>query len=289
MKPKGELVTAPVSKASVPVGMKPSISHDLAGESARRSDEASRSGVLILNADDWGRDCQNTDRSLECVRRGAVTSVSAMVFMEDSKRAAAIACEQGIGTGLHLNFTTPFSEPGTPTQLIEHQQRLAYYLRRHRLAQVVFHPGLVSSFKYVVVAQLQEFARLYGAEPTRLDGHHHMHLCSNVLLGGLLPPGTLVRRNFSFQPGEKSLYNRLYRKIADRILARHHRLTDFFFSLPPLNPPSRLERIFSLASQFTVEVETHPVNPEEYRFLTGGEILRLAGDHPISPRFAGRE
>jgi hypothetical protein len=212
-----------------------------------------------------------------------------MVFMEDSKRAAAIACEQGIGTGLHLNFTTPFSEPGIPTQLIEHQQRLAYYLCRHRLAQVVYHPGLASSFKYVVVAQLQEFARLYGAEPARLDGHHHMHLCSNVLLGGLLPPGTLVRRNFSFQPGEKSLCNRLYRKIADRILARHHRLTDFFFSLPPLNPPSRLERILSLASEFTVEVETHPVNPDEYRFLTGGEILRLVGDRPISLRFEGRE
>lgn len=289
MKRKGDLITAPIEEISVPIDMKPSTCPGPTGESAWRSDDAPRAGVLIMNADDWGRDYQNTDRTLECFRRGAVSSVSAMVFMEDSQRAAAVACEQGIDTGLHLNFTTPFSGPGTPTRLIEHQQRLAQYLRRHRLAQVVFHPGLSGSFEYVVAAQLQEFFRLYGAEPARLDGHHHMHLCSNVLLGGLLPPGTLVRRNFSFQPGEKSLSNRLYRKITDRILVRRHRLTDLFFSLPPLNPPSRLERIFSLASEFTVEVETHPVNPEEYRFLAGGEILRLTGGHPISPRFAGRE
>src|SRR5947199_391206 len=83
-------------------------------------------------------------------------------------------------------------------------------LLRHRLAPVVFHPGLVRSFEYVVAAQRQEFSRLYRAEPERVDGHHHMHLCANVLLGGLLPRGTLVRRNFSFQRGERSFFNRLY-------------------------------------------------------------------------------
>lgn len=235
-------------------------------------------GLLILNADDWGRDYENTERTLECIIRGTVSSVSAMVFMEDSERAAAIAREQGIKVGLHLNFTTSFSGPGTSTKLIGHQQRLAEYLRSHRFAQVAFHPGLASSFEYVVKTQLDDFFRVYGAEPARLDGHHHMHLCSNVLLGGLLPPGTQVRRNFSFQPGEKSFGNRLYRQIVDRILARRHRLTDFFFSLPPLSPPSRLQRIFSLANEFTVEVETHPVCPEEHGFLTGEEILRLTAN-----------
>jgi hypothetical protein len=34
-----------------------------------------------------------------------------------------------------------------------------------------------------------------------------MHLCANVLWQGLLPAGTLVRRNFSFHPGEKSRWN----------------------------------------------------------------------------------
>ena len=253
------------------------------GEPTCRSDEAPRAGLLIVNADDWGRDPRTTGKILDCVLRGAVSSVSTMVFMEDSERAAAIAGERGIDAGLHLNFTTSFSASGCPAGLVERQQELRRYLRRHRLAQVVFHPGLIRSFEYVVAAQLDEFRRLYGADPDRLDGHHHMHLCANVLLGGLLPSGTLVRRNFSFQAGEKSLWNRLYRRLVDDMLARRHRLVDFFFSLAPLEPPVRLQRIFSLAREFVVEVETHPVHPEEYRFLTGGEISRRAVDVRIVP------
>jgi hypothetical protein len=206
-----------------------------------------------------------------------------MVFMEDSARAGAIARERGIEAGLHLNLTTPFSAPGCPAQLVERQQELARYLMRHRLAQVVFHPGLIRSFEHVVAAQLDEFRRLYGSDPERLDGHHHMHLCANVLFQRLLPSGTFVRRNFSFQPGEKGLWNRLYRRFVDGMLGRRHRLTDFFFSLTPLEPLGRLQRIFSLARQFVVEVETHPVHAEEYRFLAGGEIFRQTGDVRIAP------
>jgi hypothetical protein len=210
-----------------------------------------------------------------------------MVFMEDSERASAIARERGIDAGLHLNLTTPFSMPGTPRRLIEHQQRLSRYLRRRRLAQVMFHPGLTGSFEYAVAAQLDEFRRLYGAAPDRIDGHHHMHLCANIVLRNLLPAGTLVRRNFSFQPGEKSLYNRLYRRVLDNRLARRHRLVDFLFSLAPLEPPDRLQRIFSAARRFAIEVETHPVKPEEYRFLAGGEIFRWTAGLPIAARFSG--
>jgi hypothetical protein len=209
-----------------------------------------------------------------------------MVFMEDSERAAAIARERGIDAGLHLNFTTPFTAEQCSARLAKHQEAVSQYLRRHRLAQVVFHPGLANSFEYVVSAQRDEFVRLFGKEPDRLDGHHHMHLCSNMVLGGLLTPGATVRRNFSFQPGEKNALNRFYRRIVDRILARRHHLTDLFFSLPPLDPLSRVRNIFRLANEFTVEVETHPVKPEEYRFLTEGEIFRLAGDRPIARSYA---
>jgi chitin disaccharide deacetylase len=248
--------------------------------------DPAHAGLLIINADDWGRDHATTEQTFECIRRGAVSSVSAMVFMGDSERAAAIAKENVIHAGLHLNFTTPFSAPDCSTQLAEHQQRVARYLLQHRLAQVLFCPVLTRSFEYVVSAQLDEFCRLYGAPPQRLDGHHHMHLCANVLLGRLLPPGTVIRRNFSFQPGEKSFGNRFYRKVADRLIARRHRLTDFFFALLPLQPPGRLERIFSLARRSVVEVETHALDAEEYRFLTEGEIFRRVGDVPIASPYA---
>jgi predicted glycoside hydrolase/deacetylase ChbG (UPF0249 family) len=201
-----------------------------------------------------------------------------MVFMEDSERAAAVAQEEGIEAGLHLNFTTVFSGSAVPTNLAEHQQRIARHLLRHRLAQVVFHPGLMRSFDYVAAAQIEEFCRLYGGVPEKIDGHHHMHLCANVLLQRLLPRGTIVRRSFSFERGEKGWANHMYRSLVDRSLTRHHLLTDYFFSLPPLEPASRLRRIFALATQFSVEVETHPINPEEHRYLVGREIFREIGE-----------
>jgi len=231
-------------------------------------------GVLIVNADDWGRDEETTQKTLECIQHGAVSSVSAMVFMEDSERAAAVAQHFRVDAGLHLNFTTPFSMRGCPSKLIEHQERLAAYLRPKRYAQAVYHPGLANSFQYVVAAQLEQFFQFYGTAPDRIDGHHHMHLCANVLLGNLLPEGTMVRRNFSFSAGEKSMGNRLYRKVVDGMLARKHRLTDLFFSLLPLEPRTRLERIFTAANEQVVELETHPINALEYQFLAGGEIFR---------------
>jgi chitin disaccharide deacetylase len=239
-------------------------------------------GVLIINADDWGIDSETTDRIFDCVRCGSVSSASAMVFMADSQRAADLAREYRIDTGLHLNLTTPFTAPRVSERLMHHQQLLMRFLRGNRFARMVFHPALHESFKYVVAAQLEEFGRLLGAEPKHMDGHHHMHLCANVLFGDLLPEDIAIRRNFTFQVGEKGITNRLLRKIIDNKLAREHRIADFFFSLPPLRPIERLERIVRLAKKYVVEVETHPANLEEYKFLMDGRIFNLTGDVPIA-------
>jgi predicted glycoside hydrolase/deacetylase ChbG (UPF0249 family) len=257
------------------------------GEQIRKGSLAQR-GKLIINADDWGRNQETTDRIFECIRHRTVSSASAMVFMEDSERAAEIAREKAVDTGLHVNFTTDFSERNVPSLLKDKQQRISAYLRRRRLNQAIFHPGLRGAFEYVMAAQLQEYTRLYGDRPARIDGHHHMHLCANAVLARLLPSGTIVRRNFSFQPGEKSVVNRIYRKTLDAMLARRHRLTDYFFSLPPLEPQNRLERIIALARKFEVEVETHPVNTDEYRFLTGEGVDRWAGTVQIAANFIVR-
>lgn len=232
-------------------------------------------GTLIINADDWGRDRTTTDRTFDCVRCGAVSAVSAMVWMEDAERAAAIAREHDVDTGLHLNLTTPFLSKGCNVRIRESQERIARHLLRHRLSQILFHPGLTGAFDSVVKSQMDEYARLYGAPPSRIDGHHHMHLCANVLAQGLLPQGVVVRRNFSFTISEKGLWNRLYRRWVDSWLERRHRLTDYFFSLGPIEPANRLERIFSLAQKHVVEIESHPINQEEYHFLTQGGIARL--------------
>jgi predicted glycoside hydrolase/deacetylase ChbG (UPF0249 family) len=253
----------------------------------------------MVNADDWGQDKPTTDRIRECCAAGAVSSVSAMVFMEDSERAAAAAREDGIEAGLHLNFTAMFTGSAAPPRLAEHQERVARHLLRYHMARAVFHPGLMSSFEYSAKAQVEEFCRLYGAAPVKIDGHHHMHLSANVLLQRLIPPGTMIRRTFSFDQGGKSLAKHTYRKLMDRRLGRgltnqvyralverritrQYCLTDYFFALPPLEPPERLQRIFGLARQFIVELETHPVLPAEHQYLTGGDFFRQMGDIRIA-------
>lgn len=261
-------------------------------EPAKHSGPAIRPATtarLIVNADDWGRDLDNTNRSLDCAVARALSSVSAMVFMEDSERAAEVARQHGIDCGLHLNLTTPFSAPQTPSRLQEHQRKLMGFLRSHRVAPALYHPFLASSFDYVVRAQREEFERLYQAPPARIDGHHHMHLCANVVRQQLLPAGTTVRRNFSFASGEKGAFNRWYRARQDKALARRHRMTDYFFSLPPLEPRSRIERMIELATGANVELETHPVKLEEYRFLMDGELLHFPQAVEILPGYQLRE
>jgi hypothetical protein len=159
-------------------------------------------------------------------------------------------------------------------QLAERHNKICAYLRLSPFSRGIFNPFLSRAFEYVVKAQLEEFERQYGEPPQRIDGHHHMHLCANVMRGELLPQGTIVRRNFSFGRGEKSFVNRRFRAAVDRKLARRHLLADAFYSLPPLEP-QRLRRIFALANQHSVEIETHPVRSEEYSFLMGEEIRRL--------------
>lgn len=254
-----------------------------ASENLKR--EASVAGILIINADDWGADPETTDRIYECLCHGSVSSTSAMVFMSDSERAAALARKNPIDVGLHLNLTAPFTGPGLPASLIRQHAKVIGFLTRNRFARTIFHPGLVHSFRDVVTAQLEEFQRLYGMAPQRIDGHHHMHLCANILLGKLIPSGTIVRRNFSFQPGEKSIANRLYRKATDAILTKRHLMSDYLFPLQPLEPLARLERIVRLAHDCAVELETHPVNADEYQFLVGGGLRNLIGKLPIAPRY----
>jgi predicted glycoside hydrolase/deacetylase ChbG (UPF0249 family) len=239
-------------------------------------------GILIINADDWGLDKFTTDRMLECAQRGRISTVSAMVFMADSERAAELSRSEGVCAGLHLNLTAPFSAANCPSALAERQRRLVKWTRGSRLSRVFFHPGLHGDFEYVVKAQFEEFERLYGAPPVRIDGHHHMHLCPNVLWTGLLPSGTVVRRNFSFRPREKGALNRLYRSISDAILARRHVVTDYFFSIAPLEPRQRITDILALAKTSAVELETHPAVPAEFAFLHSDEMQRLTKDIPLA-------
>jgi predicted glycoside hydrolase/deacetylase ChbG (UPF0249 family) len=240
--------------------------------------------TVIINADDWGRSIDTTNRILDCAIAGSLSSVSAMVFMVDSERAANLARAHAIDAGLHLNFTLPFNAFGVSPVLIDHQQKIARFLRISRFAPAVFNPLLTKSFAFVVKAQIDEFERLYGLPPRRVDGHHHMHLCANVLRRQLIPAGVIVRRNFSFHRGEKNSINLLYRRRQDRKLARRHPVADFFFNLATCDSLG-LQEIARTALHASVEIEAHPAIRKEFDFLLGTELRNNLGTVAIAKTY----
>jgi chitin disaccharide deacetylase len=244
--------------------------------------------MLIVNADDLGRSKSATNTALSCYARQRITSTSAMVFMEDSERAAKLILESGIDVGLHLNFSEQFTAGFIPERLRHSQARIRRFLRTSKYALVLSNPLLREQFREVFQAQYSEFVRLIGHAPSHLDGHDHMHLASNMLIDEIMPFGAKVRRSFSFRPGEKNLVNRLYRAIVDRWLCGRHCLTDYFFALSQHSTLTRLQRVIRLAESSNVELMVHPEVREEYDLLMSDSYgssltkVRMAGYAELS-------
>ena len=231
--------------------------------------------MLIINADDFGRSLGETDAALRCYNAGRITSVSGMVFMADSERAADLAKENGLDVRLHLNFSETFTDRNNLVRLNECQGKLASYLRRNKYSQLFYNPFLQEAFSYSYQSQAEEFERLFGKPPLHMDGHHHMHLCANMLLSHLIPTGVKVRRNFSFWSGEKSWFNRTYRELVDRWLARRYQLSDYFFDLTQSIEGKKMDRVLALAKLSTVELMTHPLIQTESEYLMSDEFAGL--------------
>jgi len=236
--------------------------------------------VLIINADDLGRDRAASDACLIGRERRVVTSASLMVFMADSVRAAELSRSALLETGLHINLTQPYDGPGVPAAVRESQESVVRYLRLGKWPQVVYHPLLKSAFASTFAWQLEEYRRLLGREPAHYDGHNHMHLSMNMIVGGLIPRGSRVRRSFTFRRGEKSALNRCYRRRIDAWLIGRYATTDAFFSLDPVGDRPRLRRIVDLARTADVELMVHPWRDDQFALLMSGPFQDLVGSVP---------
>jgi len=201
--------------------------------------------MLIINADDWGMTSLTTDRILDCFRHERITSATAMMFLDDSERSAELAQSHNLPIGLHLNFT------------------------KSKYARIIYNPKIQCQVEYCFKSQLTEFERLYGKSPTHIDGHHHIHLCSNLIFSKIIPSGMKIRKNFSFSKKEKNFINRGYRRLIDRIIKTRFLSTDFFYALNShVNEPDILEKL-SRAHDSCVEFMVHPGTYEEYTFIMG--------------------
>jgi chitin disaccharide deacetylase len=231
--------------------------------------------MLIVNADDWGINRVATDRILDCYKNCRLTTVSAMVFLDDSERSAELALKNQLEVGLHLNFTLPLKISKNLGGLQKQQERILKYLLNNKYYQLLYNPFLKNDFKYVFNAQWEEFTRLYKKQPAHVNGHHHMHLCSNMLADRLIPRNYKIRKSFSFFEHEKNPFNRFYRNCVDWCINQRYICTKYFFSIAPICDLARLRRIVNLSKEYDVELMVHPEKEEEYEYLKSTEYQQI--------------
>lgn len=236
--------------------------------------------MLIINADDFGMEKDATDNILSCFHNKKITSTTAMMFMEDSERAATLALDISMEVGLHLNFTDTFNGIVKVNKLREYHNQIIAFLKRGKNHFLLYNHMLKKQFECVYKAQYEEFIRLYKRQPTHIDGHHHMHLCTNMLLQNLMPRGIRVRTTFTFAKKEKNALNRLYRRMISYWLTRRYICTDFFYSIEPIirnqNQRTRLlKEITGIAEGSSVEIMVHPQIKNEYDYLMSNEFSQI--------------
>jgi predicted glycoside hydrolase/deacetylase ChbG (UPF0249 family) len=244
--------------------------------------EQATAGLLIVNADDWGGFREGTDAIEACFAAGAVSSSTAMVHMADARRAAELALERERPIGLHLNLTQPFDAPDVGPAVRERQRRLCTHFARLRARRWVLspNPAIRTLVADGIRDQLEEFQRLYGAGPTHLDSHHHVHVCPDVFLSRALEQGMQVRQTLSpipFAHGPATLPSR----FKHRLLARRFATTSYFWGARELTGSDGsipIAAAAKLARENTVEIMVHPSFPDELHVLrSAGWASALAG------------
>ena len=236
------------------------------------------SGLLIVNADDFGGNALANERIVECFAAGAITSTTAMVYMSHSEQAAELSRGSDLAIGLHLNLTQPFDGPSVPDEVRRRQARVSARLSKHR-HRYVFDPALFGEVHKCIDDQLRRFVRLFGTPPTHLDGHNHGHLGLTALMA--LPRGIAVRTAES-DVGAGPL-GRVVRVGRHRLIAHRHATTDYFFAIERVRQarrPAQRDSLLALSRSATVEIMTHPDRDRDYALLSSETWLKALRELP---------
>jgi chitin disaccharide deacetylase len=230
--------------------------------------------MLIINADDFGRNAQASNNIIECFKMGGITCTSIMVFMNDSRRAAESASKCDIDIGLHINFTEEYTGTNVPGDVQERHNRVRGYLLKSKWASIIYNPFIRKDICDCFNDQCIEYNRIIGRMPYRYDGHHHVHLCSNMIIDHVIPYGACVRRSFTFKKKEKSVLNRFYRRIVDWRIQNKYICCDEYYALSGSNDNYlAIRNYIQNASIKNIELSTHPEIAEQFNYLTNPQYI----------------
>jgi predicted glycoside hydrolase/deacetylase ChbG (UPF0249 family) len=216
--------------------------------------------LLIVNADDYGHDREATDLTIACFGAGQVSSATTMMGMADSRRAAELALEHDLPTGLHLNFTEPYDGAEVPAAERERQLRACQIFGAGglRLRSWTYDPRISSQVDEAIRDQLEQFRILFGREPTHVDGHNHVQVCPNVTRSKALN-GFKLRNALWSWPSTRTA-TAVARAMRRGLTARDYPTTRYFLDIAELHqlPEPDLTARLALADRASVEVMAHP-------------------------------
>jgi predicted glycoside hydrolase/deacetylase ChbG (UPF0249 family) len=226
-------------------------------------------GLLIVNADDWGHERSRTEAILEAFAAARVSSTTAMVYMEDSRRAAEIAKAKDLPVGLHLNLTEAFTDPTVPAPVRERQRELIrtfFGLGRDghpgtsRRRRWMYDPLIARQVGDALRDQVEHFEALYGRPPTHFDGHNYVDTSPNVFLSRALPRGAKMRNSLDCYPLAKGAMA-IARGLRQVVRTWRFTTTRCVLQIADLDLPD--DPRLALAVTSPVEVICHPHEPEE--------------------------
>lgn len=233
--------------------------------------------MLVVTADDFGAMPSATDPILAAFEAGGITRTSAMVFMRDTDRAAKLARGAGLPVGLHLNLTLAYSGDAIPPRARARQ--LSFIDRFGKDGWRTGAATLDAKERWVLGSvvrdQLDAFLEAFDAEPSHLDGHHHVHVHEPLL--DLLPPDYPVRPVLTVPSRAGQRQERRTREINKRFGGPAVAL-DIRNVHPDLGGEG-LE-VLEIARSTDLELMTHPQNADELAVLRSAPwretIARLA-------------
>lgn len=247
------------------------------------------SGLLIVNADDWGGSEETTGAILDTFEAERVTSTSALVYMADSDRAASVARERELPVGLHLNLTQPFDDGDTPRTVRDRQLRLterfagAGHDNRPGTAALrrwLYDPVVRSAVERGLADQLERFEVLYGGPPTHFDGHNYVDICPNVFLSRAIPRGSAMRGSLGAYPLVRTTMGRL-RGARQGIRGLRLRCPDHVLHVADLQLGARPDPRLRLARDASVEVISHPDDDRERSALMSPAWKRVLSEYRL--------
>jgi predicted glycoside hydrolase/deacetylase ChbG (UPF0249 family) len=246
--------------------------------------------VLIVNSDDFGASVSATDSAVGAFDEGLITSASAMVWMRDSARAARLAREREMPVGLHLNLTLPFRDRSVPDAARALQAALANEFDPGSWNRVDERAGDVDErIGEAIRHQLEAFTELFGANPSHIDGHHHIHVHPAVASS---LPRQLPIRPVLHTPAEL----RRRGNARDRALRRRFRCADGCVSFQHVHPAFEGSwglRTLGYARRHVLEVMVHPQFDAERAALHSREwfdalsVVQVGSYLDLRPRAGG--